>query len=132
MVLDSSAVVAILMDEPEAKGFLATIAADGRRLISTATVIEISMVMSGRKTEGAIERVDRFLDDIDVKIVPLDIAQMRAARRAFLRYGKGRHEAGLNFGDCISYALAKTTGEALLFKGTDFAKTDIKLAVSAS
>lgn len=128
MVIDSSAVIAILLEEPEAKQFFAAITADDVRLISTGTVIEISMVLSGRKTEGAIERIDRFLEDISAEIVPLNLEQMYEARRAFLRFGKGRHAAGLNFGDCISYALARSTGEALLCKGVDFGKTDVVLA----
>ena len=125
MVIDSSAIIAILFAEQQAEAYVSAILADPVRLISTATVLELSIVAVGRKTPDALERVDKLLRELDVVITPMDQDHLKAARTAFLKYGKGQHKAGLNFGDCMSYALAKTSGEALLFKGTDFGHTDI-------
>lgn len=127
MVLDSSALVAILFEEAEAPAFIAAMDRTDALLVSTASLLETSMVVAGRAGEGYIAKLDDMISEAKIITVPFDEEQMRAARRAFLRYGKGRHAAGLNFGDCISYALARTTGEPLLFKGTDFGHTDIAL-----
>ena len=104
----------------------AAIAAAPRRLLSAVSKLEAGLVMAGRHDEAGALRLDRLLSDIAVTIVPFDEHQADIARDAFVRYGKGRHRAGLNFGDCAAYALAISEAEPLLFKGDDFAQTDIK------
>jgi ribonuclease VapC len=128
MVLDSSAVIAILLDEPERAAFNRRIEAAAPRLISAVTLAETAMVIEKRRGEAGGRELDLLLHRADVEIVPFDADQAELARTAFRQYGKGRHPAGLNFGDCLAYALAKATGEPLLFKGDDFAQTDIDVA----
>jgi ribonuclease VapC len=128
MVLDSSAVIAILLDEPERAEFNRRIEAAAPRLISAVTLAETAMVIEKRRGEAGGRELDLLLHRADVEIVPFDADQAELARTAFRQYGKGRHPAGLNFGDCLAYALAKATGEPLLFKGDDFAQTDIDVA----
>lgn len=125
MTLDSSAVLAILLDEPERARFVERIEADSRRLISAATLLEAAMVLEGRLGPDAGADLDLFVLRAGIEIVPFDGDQYTVARSAFRRYGKGGHAAGLNFGDCISYSLSRLSGEPLLFKGTDFAATDV-------
>jgi ribonuclease VapC len=125
MVVDTSAVVAILEDEPERPSFVRALARANDPLISAATLFECSIVMHSRGGDRAIERLDELLLSAGVRCVALDIAHVHAAREAWTRYGKGRSPAALNFGDCFSYALATTTGRPLLFKGDDFAQTDV-------
>jgi ribonuclease VapC len=125
MVIDSSALIAILCDEPERSDFNRQIEADSRRLISTASVLETSIVLENRYGEEAYRELDFFLLKAAVDIRPFDAEQLAIARRAYRQYGKGRHPASLNYGDCFSYALSKQTGEPLLFKGNDFSQTDI-------
>ncbi|MFZ1893049.1 MAG: type II toxin-antitoxin system VapC family toxin, partial [Rhodoplanes sp.] len=121
MVIDSSALVAILLGEPDRVRLQGAIEGDAVRLVSAVTKLESGMVMAGRLGEqGAIE-LQNLLTWIDATIVPFDERQADIARDAFLRYGKGRHKAGLNFGDCAAYGLAIAEAEPLLFKGTDFA-----------
>ena len=126
MVIDSSAMIAILGDEPERYDFNRQIEADSRRLISTASVLETSIVLENRYGEEAYRELDFFLLKAAIKIRPFDAEQLEIARRAYRQYGKGRHPASLNYGDCFSYALSKQTGEPLLFKGNDFSQTDIE------
>ncbi|WLB24507.1 type II toxin-antitoxin system VapC family toxin [Bradyrhizobium japonicum] len=128
MVIDASAIVAIAFNEPEAKSFRERVADDPVRLISAATVFEASMVIETRLGEAGGGDLDLWLHKADVEIVPVTAEHADQARRAWRRYGKGRHPAGLNFGDCFSYALAALSGEPLLFKGNDFSQTDIKVA----
>jgi len=128
MVLDTSAVVAILEDEPERPSFVRALARAKDPLISTATLFESSIVMHGRGGDRAVARLDELLLAAGVRCVALDVTHVHAARDAWLRYGKGRSPAGLNFGDCFSYALAITTGRPLLYKGDDFAQTDVAAA----
>ncbi|MBM7047186.1 type II toxin-antitoxin system VapC family toxin [Rhizobium lusitanum] len=128
MVIDTSAIVAIAFDEPEASSFEALIADDPIRLISAATVFEASMVLESRLGEQGGSELDLWLHRINAEIVAVSADHSDQARRAWRRYGKGRHPAGLNFGDCFSYALAKLTSEPLLFKGNDFSETDIRAA----
>jgi ribonuclease VapC len=128
MVLDTSAIVAILAREPEATSFNAMVEADSVRLISAATLLEASIVIEGRfGTNGGVD-LDNWIMVARVQILPVDAILTEAARRAWRRFGKGRHPAGLNFGDCFSYALATARGEPLLFKGDDFSKTDVQVA----
>ena len=125
MVIDTSAIVAIALDEPDASEIELRIAEDPIRLISAATVLEAMMVLETRLGDPGGREFDLWLLKIGAEIVPVDVEQVDAARRGWRRYGKGRHAAALNYGDCFSYALAMTRGEPLLFKGEDFAKTDV-------
>ena len=125
MVVDSSAIIAILCNEPECESFLRAMASASTCCMSTATVLETSMVLQGRANVELVNDFDVLLVKYAIDIIPFCKRQAQIARRAFLRYGKGNHPAGLNFGDCIAYALAKDTGEPLLFKGNDFPQTDI-------
>lgn len=124
MVIDTSALAAIFFHEPERDAFRNAIVAASSRLISAATVLEAGMVIEGRRGGGAGREFDLFIVRAQVKIVPIDAELADLARSAWRKYAKGRHPTGLNFGDCFSYALAKSSGEPLLAKGTDFAKTD--------
>ncbi len=127
MVIDTSVLAAIFFREPERQSFVDAILADVRPLVSAATILETGMVVEGRQGEAAGREFDLFVVRAALHIVPFDAEQAEIARSAWRKYGKGRHPAGLNFGDCFSYALAKTTGEPLLAKGTDFASTDVRL-----
>lgn len=125
MVIDSSALLAILFDEPERRTFNQTIEADPVRLLSAANFVEAALVVEARLGEAAGREFDLFIHRAEIDIIAVDADQAEIARRAYRRYGKGRHRAGLDFGDCFAYALAKTRGEPLLFKGDDFAATDV-------
>ena len=125
MVIDTSAFVAIFLSEPERQSFLDNIIAAETRLVSAATVLEAGIVLEARRGESAGREFDLFVVRANLQIIPVDAEQADLARSAWRKYGKGRHPAALNFGDCFSYALAKTTGEPLLAKGTGFASTDI-------
>lgn len=125
MTLDTSAVLAILQSEAERAEFNSLIEEAPRRLISAVSVLEAAMVLEGRRGEDAAADLDLFLRRASIEIVAFDGEQLAFARTAFRRFGKGRHKAGLNFGDCASYALAQWSGEPLLFKGNDFTATDV-------
>lgn len=125
MVLDTSAVIAMLFDEPERAEFVSRVATAPRRLISAGTLIESSIIVESRRGEVAGRELDLFLHRADVRTVAVNEEQALLARAAWRRYGKGHHPAGLNFGDLFAYALARATGEELLFKGDDFSKTDL-------
>ena len=125
MVIDTSAVAAILFGEPEAERLAHAIAADATRLMSTFTALECALVVEARKGETGGHDLDILLHRAGVRILSLDADQWEVARDAWRRYGKGRHPAGLNLGDCCSYALARVSGEPLLYKGQDFARTDL-------
>jgi ribonuclease VapC len=125
MVIDTSALAAIFFGEPERDAFLQAIISDANPLISAAIVVETGMVLEARQGDAAGREFDLFLVRANLQIISLDAEQAEFARSAWRKYGKGRHKAALNFGDCFSYALAKSTGEPLLAKGTDFALTDI-------
>ena len=125
MVIDTSAIVAIALNEPDAAELELRIADDPVRLISAATVLETTIVLETRLGDAGGREFDLWLLKVGAEVVPVDTEQIDAARRAWRRYGKGRHPAGLNYGDCFSYALALTRGEPPVFKGEDFARTDI-------
>lgn len=125
MVVDTSAVLAILRNEPERRRFNEAIEADATRLMSVASFLEASMVMEARHGYEGVRDLDLFLARAEIELVPVDVHQAHIARQAFRQYGKGRHPAALNFGDCFTYALSKTSAEPLLFKGNDFTHTDI-------
>jgi ribonuclease VapC len=126
MVIDSSAVLAVMQNEPERRQYLEAIAAADTRLMSVATFVEASIVLEVRYGADGLRDLDLFLGKAEVELVAVDSEQAHAARRACSRFGKGRHHAALNYGDCFSYALATVTDEPLLYKGNDFAHTDIK------
>ncbi len=127
MVIDSSALIAILQDEPEAAPFAQTIREDPVRLLSSVSALEGSVVIESRKGLAGGRDFDLLLHRADVEIVPFNAEQYQIARVAYQKYGKGNHPAGLNLGDCCSYALARISGEPLLAKGEDFRKTDVVL-----
>ena len=125
MVIDSSALVAIFLNEPERQAFLDHILTADKRLISAANVVESGIVLESRRGETAAREFDLFLHHASIDIVAFDATQAEHARTAYRLYGKGRHPAGLNFGDCFTYALAKVSGEAVLAKGEEFAKAGL-------
>jgi ribonuclease VapC len=125
MVIDTSALAAIFFLEPERDAYLKAIISDPNPLISAAIVVETGMVLEARQGDAAGREFDLFVVRASLQVVPVDTEQAELARSAWRRFGKGRHPAALNYGDCFSYALAKSSGEPLLAKGTDFAKTDI-------
>jgi ribonuclease VapC len=128
MVIDTSAIVAIFFNEPDAPSYRERIADDPIRLISAATFLEAAIVIEARFGEAGGAELDLWLHKAEVEVVAVTAEHADQARRAWRRYGKGRHPAGLNYGDCFSYALAVLSGEPLLFKGDDFPKTDIRVA----
>ena len=128
MVIDTSALIAILEQEEGARAFAEAIAGADTRLVSAATVVEAGIVMLARRGELGGARLDDLLRDADVEVVPVTADHARIAQEAFARFGKGRHPAQLNFGDTFTYALALATGLPLLFKGGDFSHTDLQAA----
>ncbi|TAL01559.1 MAG: type II toxin-antitoxin system VapC family toxin [Rhodospirillaceae bacterium] len=126
MVIDTSVISAILFNEPEAADFERRIVEDPVRLISAGTFLETAIVVEARLGDAGGREFDLWLQRADVEIVPVDAEQADLARRAWRQFGKGRHAAGINYGDCFSYALAISRDETLLFKGADFSKTDVR------
>ena len=129
MVIDTSAVVAILLDEPESPVIRRAIEDDPVRMMSTASFVEAAMVIETRFGEAGGRELDLLLHTARIELIPVDREQAELARDAFRHFGKGRHRAGLNFGDCFSYALARVSGERLLFKGDDFGHTDVPVVL---
>ena len=125
MVIDTSALLAILLDEPERRAFNEAIEAAATRVVSVATFVEVSIVIESRLGAEGLRDLDLFIERAGIELAALDAEQAHVARRAFSRFGKGRHPAGLNYGDCFAYALATVLGEPLLFKGDDFGQTDV-------
>ena len=125
IAVDTSAIVAILRGESEANLFAGIIGESDRCFFSAVGLFEASMVMIGRGQSALAQGLDILIGELAIEIVPFDEEQARQSRAAFVRFGKGRHPAALNFGDCVSYALARSLGLPLLFKGTDFARTDV-------
>ena len=125
MVVDSSAVLAILFNEPERDSFSDALAAAGVRLMSCVNALEAAVVVSSRKGPYGSRELDLLLHRGEFELVPFTADHLRLARDAYERFGKGRHAAGLNLGDCCAYALARHAGEPLLFKGDDFPLTDV-------
>ncbi|BBX96357.1 type II toxin-antitoxin system VapC family toxin [Mycobacterium lacus] len=130
MVIDTSALVAMLNDEPDAGRFEAAVEADHVRLMSTASYLEAAIVIETRFGEPGGRELDLWLHRAAVDLVSVDSNQAETARVAYRTYGKGRHRAGLNYGDCFSYALAKVSGQPLLCKRDDFAHTDIHVVLA--
>lgn len=127
MIIDTSALLSIFLAEPERTSFLEEITQAELRRISAANVLETGIVLEARKGEAAGREFDLFVVRLDFQITPVDAEQIEIARSAWRRFGKGRHTASLNFGDCFAYALAKFYDEPLLAKGEDFSRTDIKI-----
>lgn len=125
MIIDSSAIIAILLQEPEAERIAHAISRDTIRMVSSATWLEISITAFLRVGEEGLRSLDLLAAKSRIEIVPMLPKHADIARRAFKQFGKGIHPARLNFGDCIVYALVKDTGEPLLFKGEDFSQTDL-------
>lgn len=129
MIVDTSALVAILFCEEDSEKYARAIAEAESRRMSAASFVETAIVIDAQtRTEGS-SQFDTFIRRAGITIEPVTQEQAYLARQAYLDFGRGRHPAGLNFGDCFAYALAKATGEPLLFKGEDFAKTDVEAAL---
>jgi ribonuclease VapC len=129
MVIDTSAILAILFGEPEAAIFAEAIERDAVRLISAASALEAAIVVESELGDPGARELDLLLFKAGITIAPISPEHLAAARHAFRVFGKGRHAAALNFGDCFSYALSRSTGEPLLFKGDDFPHTDVARCV---
>jgi ribonuclease VapC len=128
VIVDSSALIAILFSEPEGHDFQNKIAQASRPMMSTANFLESAIVADRAQDKGYGRVLDLLVDALGIEMMPVTMEQARVAREAFQTYGKGAHPAGLNFGDCFAYALAKTQGVRLLFKGNDFSRTDVSPA----
>ena len=128
MVIDTSAVIAILTEEPAAQSCIRAMDEAQSLQISTASVLEVRIVLESRFGSSATITFDRWLANTPIEIVPLTERHVELATEGFRRFGKGRHRAALNFGDCFSYGLARFLGEPLLFIGNDFAQTDLRSA----
>ena len=126
MVIDTSALIAILFGESEASIFSKAIADDARKLISAFNALETGIVVEAKKGEAGGREFDLLLHRAQIEIVAVNADQVEIAMAAWRKYGKGNHPAGLNIGDCCAYALARYSGEPLLFKGNDFGQTDIQ------
>jgi ribonuclease VapC len=129
VVIDSSAIIAILLAESEAETFASAIASDNVRVCSALSFLEASIVIETRRGDAGLTRLDLLVAEANIEIAPFSLRDARVARRVYRQFGKGIHPAGLNFGDCASYALALETGEPLLYKGDDFGKTGIESAL---
>jgi ribonuclease VapC len=129
MIIDTSALVAALDQESEAERIVRTLASAPERMLSAANLVEVGIVMQARRGDDGARALDLLLAKLRVDIAAVTASQADIARKAFRRYGRGRHAANLNFGDCFAYALAKDKSVPLLFKGNDFGQTDV-MAVS--
>jgi ribonuclease VapC len=125
MVIDTSALLALLQDEPSAPALRLALAEDPVRLISTVSVLEATCVLCARRGPGVLPELALFLMEFRLEKAPFDGPQLELAQSAWVRYGRGRHPARLNFGDCAAYALAQAAGEPLLFAGSGFSQTDV-------
>ena len=129
MVVETSALIAILFGKPEASVFSRALAEDPKKLISTFNALETGIVVEAKKGKAGGRELDLLLHRARIEIVSMNVDQLELARSDWRNYGKGNHPAGLNIGDCCAYALAKYTGEPLLFKGDDFKQTDIRSVI---
>ena len=128
MIVDTSAVLAILFHEPDAEHFARAITMASSRRMSVAALVETTIVLESRSGAAAGYELDAFLEEAAIELEPVTPEHAQAARRAWRQFGKGNHPAGLNFGDCLAYALAQARREPLLFKGQDFELTDVEVA----
>ena len=129
MVVDTSALVAVIFAEPDSEQLEARLLAEPQPLMSAGTLLECAIVLDARKGPAATRQLEGLLRELQFRIVPVDAEQVAVALAGFRRYGRGRHEAGLNFGDCFAYALAISVDAPLLFKGGDFSRTDVRSAL---
>ena len=129
MVIDSSALICVVRGEPESDRFRRAMREAFPRLVAAPTAVEALIVMLSRFGEAGLTDLEALMTETSLDVVPFGDTHVRIAVDAFRRFGKGRHPASLSFGDCFSYALAKATGQSLLFKGNDFSQTDVKQAV---
>ena len=128
MIVDSSALVAILLGEPEAEEFRELVARSADSRMSVMSLLETTIVLEGREGSPGASAIDDLVADLDIQLLPVSLDHIEAARQAWRRFGRGNHPAKLNFGDCVVYGLAATLDEPVLFKGDDFALTDIRSA----
>jgi ribonuclease VapC len=128
MIIDTSAILAVLFNEDDAEDYAHLIAKSDTRRMSAATFVETAIVVETQTTASGSRQLDAFMRLADIAIEPVTEEHAHIARQAFIDFGRGRHPAGLSYGDCFSYALAKATGETLLFKGKSFSKTDLVAA----
>ncbi len=128
MIVDTSAIVAVLFGEPERDEYERAITDARHCRMSVANFLEAAMVVEARGDAGSAHDLDRFVEEAPIELVPVTVDHARRARDAWRRFGRGNHPAGLNFGDCFAYALAEATREPLLYKGEDFARTDVETA----
>ena len=128
MIIDTSAIIAILFNEDDAQIYARAITSADSCRISAATFVETAVVVEAQTKNNGGRQLDAFIRRAGITIEPVTVEQAQIARQAFIDFGKGRHPAGLNYGDCFSYALSKATREPLLFKGKDFARTDLRVA----
>jgi len=129
MVIDSSALLSILLGEPDARAFVEALASPDRKLMSAVNKLETAAVVEARKGEAGARLFSKLLVTAEIEIIAFDSGQAEIALDAWRRYGKGRHPAALNIGDCAAYALARTLNDPLLYKGEDFSKTDVASAI---
>ena len=129
MIVDSSALLAVLLREPDREQYLTAIVNADPRRMSVANWFETAMVVDGRRDPATSGRFDDFIRTAQIELVPVTVDQAKTARQAWRDFGRGNHAAALNFGDCFAYALSKSSGEPLLFKGNDFPRTDIEPAL---
>lgn len=127
MIIDTSALVALLDQEPEAERIAHALASTSERTLSAANLVEIGIVMQSRRGDDGVRDLDLLLAKLKVEVAAVTAGHADIARKAFRRYGRGRHAANLNFGDCFAYALAKDKSAPLLFKGDDFGRTDVRV-----
>lgn len=128
MIVDSSAIIAILLEETGHESLVRRLLATERKGVAASALFESLIVLAGRTSRSALEVLERFVQQFDLTVIPFSSDHWRAASAAFLRFGKGRHPAALNFGDCMSYATAKLADRPLLYVGEDFGKTDVRAA----
>ena len=129
IVIDSSALCAILLGEPEADEMVRQLAASSTRWLSASSHLETSVVIAARKGQGGLLDLDALLQRLRIEVIPFTAEQAHLARDAYQRFGKGHHPASLNLGDCCSYALSRYSGYPLLYKGEDFSRTDVRAIV---
>ena len=129
MVIDTSAILAVLFKEPERDRFAAAISSASVRLVGSVNAFESAVVVLSRKGPAGLRELDLLFHVASIETIPFTDEHLRLAREAYQRYAKGRHPAGLNLGDCCAYALSRHSGEPLLFKGDDFARTDVQTVI---
>ena len=126
MIVDSSAIIAVLYQEADAMKYTEALSGPEKKFMSVANVLEVSILLQDKRNKSSTKKLNRLLEEIGIQLCAVNIKHYNIAAKAYQKYGKGNHKAALNFGDCFAYALAKEKGLPLLYKGNDFSKTDIK------